>query len=129
MALATTRHRSRAKVRKATRRRPAAGEVRALRQQYGLSQALLARLLDVSLRTVSAAESAPAAPPPLRRNLSQVRRLCEALAEAMKPVFVGHWLDQPNEMLGGLKPIEATERGQIDRVWQVVEGLRSGSPL
>jgi len=31
--------------------------------------------------------------------------------------------------LGGLKPVEAVERGQIDLVWQVVEGLRSGSPL
>jgi len=129
MALATTRLRSRAKARKPARRRPAPGEVRALRQRYGLSQGLLARLLDVSLRTVSAAESLPAAPPQLRRNLSQVRRLCEALAESVKPAFVGHWLDQPNEMLGGLKPVEATERGQIDRVWQVAEGVRSGSPL
>ena len=42
---------------------------------------------------------------------------------------VGQWLSEPNEMLGGLKPVEAIERGQLDLVWQVVEGLRSGSPL
>jgi transcriptional regulator with XRE-family HTH domain len=101
----------------------------ALRQRHGLSQALLARLLDVSLRTVSGAESGAAAPAQLRRNLTQVSRLCEALGEAMDPDFVGHWLDQPNEMLGGLKPVEAIERGQLDLVWQVVEGLRSGSSL
>ena len=47
----------------------------------------------------------------------------------MRPTFVGPWLDQPNEMLGSLKPIEAIERGQIDLVWQVVEGLRSGAQL
>ena len=121
MALATTRHRSRAKVRKATRRRPAAGEVRALRQRYGLSQSLLARLSNrLQLLTAGAQ---------LRRNLTQARRLCEALGDSLESAFVGHWLDQPNEMLGGLKPVEATERGQIDRVWQVAEGLRSGSPL
>jgi hypothetical protein len=32
-------------------------------------------------------------------------------------------------MLGDLKPVEAVERGQIDLLWQVVEGLRSGSLL
>jgi DNA-binding XRE family transcriptional regulator len=114
-------------------RRPAAraarSEVQSLREQYAISQALLARLLDVSLRTVSAAEKSPATPLQLRRNLTQASRLCKALAEAMEPSFLGHRLDQPNEMLAGLKPVEAIERGQIELVWQLVEGLRTGSPL
>ena len=38
-------------------------------------------------------------------------------------------LDQPREHLAGLKPVEAIERGQLDLVWQVAEGLRSGSLL
>jgi transcriptional regulator with XRE-family HTH domain len=130
MATATKHPRSLAKVRRSSRRRRTPGnEVRTIRQRYGLSQALLARLLDLSLRTVSGAESDAVAPVQLRRNLTQASRLCEALAEAMEPAFVGHWLDQPNEMLAGLKPVEAIERGQLDLVWQVVEGLRSGSPL
>jgi DNA-binding transcriptional regulator YiaG len=104
-------------------------DVRDLRQRHGLSQGLLARLLDVSLRTVSGLESRSVAPAQLRRNLVQVNRLCGALAEAMESGYVGKWLDEPNEMLGGLKPVEAVERGQIDLVWQVVEGLRSGSQL
>jgi DNA-binding transcriptional regulator YiaG len=104
-------------------------DVRGLRQRHGLSQGLLARLLDVSLRTVSGLESGSVAPAQLRRNLVQVNRLCGALAEAMESGYVGKWLDEPNEMLGGLKPVEAVERGQIDLVWQVVEGLRSGSQL
>ncbi|HEX4796354.1 MAG TPA: antitoxin Xre/MbcA/ParS toxin-binding domain-containing protein [Humisphaera sp.] len=58
-----------------------------------------------------------------------IKRVCEALTEVMEAAFVGQWLDQPNEMLGGLKPVEAIERGQIDLVWQVLDGLRSGSPL
>jgi hypothetical protein len=65
----------------------------------------------------------------LRRNLTQVNCLSEALTEAMQPAYVGRWLDQPNDLLAGLKPLEAIERGQLDLVWQVVEGLRSGSPL
>jgi hypothetical protein len=47
----------------------------------------------------------------------------------MNAAYVGPWLDEPNEMLAGLKPVEAIERGRIDRVWQVVEGLRSGAQL
>ena len=130
MATATKRPRGYGKARKPPRPRAASGnEVRELRQRYALSQALSARLLDVSLRTVSGAESGAVVPSQLRRNLTQVNRLCQALGEAMQPAFVGHWLDQPNELLGGLKPVEAIERGQLDLVWQVVEGLRSGSPL
>ena len=104
-------------------------EVRDLRRRHALSQSLLARLLDVSLRTVSGLESGSVVAAQLRRNMVQVNRLCSALAEAMESRYVGRWLDEPNEMLEGLKPVEAVERGQIDLVWQVVEGLRSGSQL
>ncbi len=58
-----------------------------------------------------------------------MNRLCSALADAMSPSFVGVWMDSPNEMLGGLKPVEAIERGQVDLVWRVAEGLRDGSYL
>ncbi len=108
---------------------PDAESLSAMRHRYGLSQALLARLLDVSLRTVSSAEAASTLPPTLRRSITQVNRLCAALAETMQPSFVGTWLDGPNDLLAGLKPVEAIERGQLDLVWQVAEGLRSGSLL
>ena len=111
-------------------RRPKAGNgLREMRERFALSQALVARLLDVSVRTISGAEADSVGRSPLRRSLTQANRLCEALAEVMDATFVGNWLDQPNEMLGGLRPVEAIERGQLDLVWQVVEGLRSGSPL
>ena len=130
MATAIKHRRPHAKTGQPARNQPGtAGELRKLRQQHGLSQSLLARLLDVSLRTVSGMESGSIAQGQMRRNLTQMSRLCEALAEAMEPGHVGRWLDEPNEMLGGLKPVEAIERGQADLVWQVVEGLRAGSPL
>jgi transcriptional regulator with XRE-family HTH domain len=130
MATAIKRPRARAKAHKPPRDRTGSGaNVQALRQRYGLSQALLARLLGVSVRTVSGLESGAAVQAQAGRNVTQARRLCEALGEAMEAGYVGRWLDEPNEMLGGLKPVEAIERGQIDLVWQVVEGLRAGSPL
>lgn len=130
----TTKQRTRSAVRPTIPHRSgqdqgAGNALRDLRRRYGLSQALLARLLDVSLRTLSGAESAASIPPRMRRSATQAVRLCDALAEAMQRAFVGQWLDQPNEMLGKLKPVEAIERGQLDLVWQVVQGLRSGSQL
>ena len=110
-------------------RRSSVNEVQSLRQRYRLSQNLLARLLDVSLRTVTGLESGEIDLKQFRRNLTQFTRLCDALAQAMDAAYIGHWLDEPNEMLTDLKPVEAIERGQIDLVWQVVEGLRSGSSL
>ncbi len=129
MATAIKHSRVKLKARKPVFGRPAGGEARDLRRRHGLSQGLLARLLGVSLRTVSGLESASEVPAQLRRNVVQVNRLCGALAQAMEPGYVGRWLDEPNEMLGELKPVEAVERGQIDLVWQVVEGLRVGSQL
>lgn len=129
MATAIKHVRIRSRTRKAHADPSAGAEVRALRQRHGLSQGLLARLLDVSLRTVSSLESGSVAPARLRRNLTQVTRLCGALAEAMDAGYVGRWLNEPNDLLAGLKPVEALERGQIDLVWQIAEGLRSGSPL
>jgi len=132
MAATATKARARSRQKLAVARQRAQvakNELRDLRHRYSLSQALLARLLDVSLRTLSGAESGAAAPPQLRRSATQVARLCDALAEAMQPAFVGQWLDQPSEMLGDLKPVEAIERGLIDVVWQVADGLRSGSQL
>lgn len=110
-------------------KRVSESEVRALRKRYAISQELLSRLLDVSLRTASGIESGTVAPSQVGRNLTQVSRLGEALGEAMDAGHVGRWLSEPNEMLGGLKPVEAIERGHIDLVWQVIEGLRAGSPL
>jgi len=100
-----------------------------LRKKYAIPQSLFARLLDVSVRTASGLESGTVPAPRVARRLTEVRRLCDALADVAKPAYIGEWLQAPNELLGGLKPVEAIERGQIDLVWRIVEGLRSGSYL
>jgi hypothetical protein len=65
----------------------------------------------------------------MRRSVTQTLRLCDVLAEAMQPSFVGHWLDQPNQMLDNLKPVEAIERGQIDLVWAALKRCAGPEPL
>lgn len=55
-------------------------------------------------------------------------RLCEALSEVVDPDALGSWFKTPNEAFDGLKPIEVIERGEIDRLWEMVFRLRSGMP-
>jgi len=111
------------------RRKPLASPIAAVRKKYMIQQSLLARLLDVSLRTASALEAGTVSLGRVERRFTELKRLCDALSEVGKPAYVGQWLQLPNEMLGDLKPVEAIERGQSDLVWQVVEGLRHGSQL
>ncbi|HEX3553301.1 MAG TPA: helix-turn-helix transcriptional regulator [Thermoanaerobaculia bacterium] len=99
--------------------------LRKLRDDLGLSQADFARLLGFSTRWVAAQESAEAGMPAERRVL-EVERLYEALSQVVKPEALKGWLNRPNQAFDGLKPLEVVERGQIDRLWQMVFFLESG---
>jgi hypothetical protein len=56
-------------------------------------------------------------------------RLATDLKKVMKADFISHWLVTPNEGLGGISPVEATERGENDRLWRAVFFLGSGIPI
>jgi hypothetical protein len=64
----------------------------------------------------------------LRGPHNEVYRLCEALSEVVDPDSLGGWFAAPNDAFDGLKPIEMIERGEIDRLWEMVFRLRSGMP-
>jgi hypothetical protein len=54
------------------------------------------------------------------------KELRAALAKVMTPGAISVWLDTPNEGFGGLKPREAIERGESDRLWRMIYELQSG---
>jgi hypothetical protein len=85
----------------------------------------LARLLGFSTRWVAAQEAAGAGMPAERR-ITEIERLYEALCHVVKPEALKGWLNQPNTAFEGLKPLEVVERGQIDRLWQMIFFLESG---
>jgi hypothetical protein len=62
-------------------------------------------------------------------NLKEITRISDALAEVMDKGIIGKWLQTPNEAFDGLKPLEVIERGEIDRIWQMIYFLRSGTPV
>ena len=63
----------------------------------------------------------------MRRQLTEIARLREALAKVMSAKAIGSWLLEPNPAFDGLKPLEAVERGEIDRIWAMIYELESGT--
>ena len=48
------------------------------------------------------------------------------LAEVVTADEIPIWLDTPNPAFDGLKPLDVIERGEIDRLWNMIFYLESG---
>jgi hypothetical protein len=55
-----------------------------------------------------------------------MERIQAAAEKVMERGEIGTWLRTPLEALGGLKPMEAIERGEHDRVWRLLFAVESG---
>ncbi len=101
---------------------------RALKLRSGLqmNRETFARLVPMSPRNLANIESGKAPSATILRQLKELRRVIEALSEVIQQDAIGPWLEQPNEAFDGLKPIEVIERGEVDRIWQMLFYLRSG---
>jgi DNA-binding transcriptional regulator YiaG len=99
-----------------------------LRKRLQLNQAVFARLLPVSVRSLATLESGAAPSEVVARRLNELRRLANALTEVIKPESLGKWLQAPNAAFDGLKPLEVIDRGESDRIWSMIYFLRSGVP-
>jgi hypothetical protein len=99
-----------------------------LRERLHLKQPVFARLLSISVRSLATLESGGSPTPVMDRRLTELARLVDALAEVVRRESIGEWLQKPNDAFDGLKPLEAIERGQADRIWSMIYSLRSGTP-
>ena len=115
-----------AKVSAATFKRIAVG---VLRKKLKLKQAEFARLVPVSQRSLATLESGTPPTPAVARRLTELQRLMEALSEIIHEESLGTWLQIPNEAFDSLKPIEVIDRGESDRLWEMIYNLRSGNPV
>jgi Protein of unknown function (DUF2384) len=57
-----------------------------------------------------------------------LKALHAALPRVVKAETIGPWFQKPNSAFDGLTPLEVIERGQIDRLWEMVYELESGVP-
>jgi DNA-binding XRE family transcriptional regulator len=107
---------------------PRGGSMLGLRAQLGLNQETFARLLPVSTRSLASIEQGQHPNVAVTRRLTEIGRVVRALSEVINEEIVGPWMLQPNDAFDGLKPIEVIERGEVDRIWQMIFLLRSGTP-
>lgn len=107
---------------------PRGGSMLGLRSQLGLNRETFARLLPVSTRSLASIEQGQRPNETVTRRLTEIRRVVDALWEVVNDEAIGPWMLRPNQAFGGLKPIEVIERGEVDRIWQMIFLLRSGTP-
>lgn len=99
-----------------------------LRDRLQMPRVMFGRVVNVSERTIAKVEAKAEKVEKLRRPYNEVYRLCQALSEVVAPDSLGGWFKTPNDAVDGLKPVEVIERGEIDRLWDMVFRLRSGMP-
>jgi transcriptional regulator with XRE-family HTH domain len=106
----------------------ASGRSLRLRARLGMNRETFARLVPMSTRNLANVEGGKTPSPNVLRQLQELRRVVDALGEVIQKETIGPWLEQPNSAFEGLKPIEVIERGEVDRIWQMIYHLRSGTP-
>ena len=114
---------------KTLRNRPAtssAGLVAVVRRKLGLSRKVFSRLTGFSERAIANWESGGKPDEPGLRRVREIERFQARLAESVQPEAIPEWLDTPNDAFDGLKPLEVIERGEIDRLWNMIFYLESG---
>ncbi len=91
-----------------------------------MNRETFARLVPMSTRNLANVESGKTPSATTLRQLKELRRVVDALGEVIQGDAIGPWLEQPTDAFDGLKPIEVIERGEVDRIWQMIFYLRSG---
>jgi DNA-binding XRE family transcriptional regulator len=99
-----------------------------LRDRLQMPRVMFGRVVNVSERTIAKVEAEAEQVEKLRRPYNEVHRLHQAPSEVFDSDALGGWFKTPNDAFDGLKPIEVIERGEIDRLWEMVYRLRSGVP-
>jgi transcriptional regulator with XRE-family HTH domain len=98
-------------------------DVADLRRMSGLSQEEFARVSGYSTRAVAGWEAGGSLAEPARRRVIELRRLFRALAELMPTGRVGSWLRTRNAAFGDLAPAHVIERGEADRIWEMIHQI------
>ena len=97
-----------------------------LRKDLTMSAKDFARITGYSERSILGWEAGTPVLPPAKRRLTEIQRLFSSLKELVDAESLPNWFQAPNDAFDGLKPIEVVERGEMDRLWQMIYFLESG---
>jgi DNA-binding transcriptional regulator YiaG len=97
-----------------------------VRGRLGLSRKVFSRLAGFSERAIADWEGGKPVSEPGLRRIKELVRFRDRLSEVVAADAIPAWLDTPNDAIDGLKPLEVIERGEIDRLWNMIFYLESG---
>ena len=103
-------------------------QIQGLIKDYGVQMGLLPRLSGFSLRSIANWSAGEKPSGPARQRLTELNRLFKALEKIVDRKSIGGWLIQPNSAFEGSTPLQVVERGESDRLWQMIHQLGSGQP-
>lgn len=106
----------------------ASERARAVRTRFGVTRKVFSRLTGYSERAIAGWEGGKEISESAVRRLTELDRLFSRLSEVIKAEFIPRWLEIPNDAFNHLSPLEVIERGEMDRIWQAVYYLESGTP-
>jgi Protein of unknown function (DUF2384) len=98
------------------------------RTAFKMPQPVVVRMTGFSPRSVAKWSEGVLPSPKQEKALVEMDRLLDGLARVMQPVQVGRWLKSPNPAFDGSTPLQLVERGEMDRIWQMLFDLESGQP-
>lgn len=94
--------------------------VATVRNTLGLSQVEFSRVTGYSLRSIAGWEGGKPLSDSARQKLVETDRLRAALGELLLPQELGEWMRTSNPAFEGQTPIQVMERGESDRLWQMI---------
>jgi DNA-binding transcriptional regulator YiaG len=100
--------------------------VAVIRESLGLTREVFSRLTGFSTRAIAGWEKGEPVSEPAVRRMRELKRFRDRLSQVVDAASIPRWLLEPNQAFDGLKPIEVIERGEIDRLWDMIFYLDSG---
>src|SRR6266851_593024 len=108
---------------------PSAALAQTVREEYGLSQPLFARLLGVADATLTRWQKTGKLPKGAQAKVRQVTNLLKNLSRIMPKADPAGWLTSPNAACrpaGGHTPADLMEKGRYDKIEAMIYFFESG---
>ncbi|MDI6892838.1 MAG: helix-turn-helix transcriptional regulator [Actinomycetota bacterium] len=95
-----------------------------LLNDFGISQDMMASLIDASAASVSRWLKGKSSPQKVyQERILELQYVDEELKKSLKEEYIPRWLDTPIDYLGGDRPIDALKKGKHDKVLQLLAYL------
>lgn len=102
-------------------------EITSALEDLGLSQEMLARILQVSARTVARWLAGDVEPSPdHRERLEKIKQIHREMLKALRPGAISKYLQAYNETLGGRRPLDLLLSHQFDAILADLAALQEG---